>query len=207
MNLDSELQTSARRLLSIVNGVVQRTPFPHVVVPDCIDQGFAECLLTWFERDAPWRACSIDDFYQLFDLDLRAVGLPSDLGILLDDAFLEHLRISVAVLLETRLSPRIDVTAHKMLPGCRIGIHNDFGATGQTHRLLIHLNRGWRAEDGGLLMLFGEERPSADSKDTKCFVPHHGRAIGFEISPRSFHAVSRVTSGERYAICFSFYAV
>ncbi|MGB6159039.1 MAG: cyclophane-containing peptide 2OG-Fe(II) oxygenase YhhC, partial [Acidobacteriaceae bacterium] len=188
------------------NGALQRNPFPHVVVPDCIDQNVAESLLKWFERIAPWQASSINDFYQLFDLDLRTVALPPDLRILLDDAFLEDLCKRVGELMESRLSPRIDVTAHKMLPGCHIGIHNDFGTTGQTHRLLIHLNRGWRAENGGLLMLFGNEQPSADSEDTKCFVPHHGRAIGFEISPRSFHAVSKISSGERYALCFSFYA-
>jgi len=139
------------------------------------------------------------------DIDLRGARLPANLRILIERSFLEELRKAVERLLSAQLGSKIDVTAHKMVPGCRVGIHTDYGSLGQTHRLLVHLNRGWKAENGGLLMFFDEEHPSGESRNLRCYSPHHRRAIGFEISPNSFHAVSRIVAGDRYALCFSFY--
>ena len=191
--------------LSLAGSVLQRDPFLHMVIPDCMSERLAESLLTWFEEEAEWKSCAIDDFYQLSDIDLRSAEIPEDLRILVDSAFLEDLRNRVAHFVNAHFSSKIDVTAHKMMPGCRIRVHNDHGDLGQTHRLLVHLNRGWTTENGGLLMLFDEEHPSLESSNLKCYLPHHRRAIGFEISPKSFHAVSTVTTGDRYALCFSFY--
>ena len=195
----------ASQVLPLTGGAVQRDPFLHVVIPDSIDANVAESLLSWFETGAAWQYCAIDEFYQLLDLDLRSVRLPERLRVFVEDSFLEDLRNRAAGLLSARLGSKIDVTAHKMLPGCRIRIHTDYGPLRQTVRLLVHLNRGWKAENGGLLMLLDQERPSPDSRNLKCYVPHHRRAIGFEISPNSFHAVSTIVAGERYALCFSFY--
>ena len=196
---------TASGILTLMGGTVQTDPFLHVVIPDSIDDDLANCLLVWFETEVAWQLSVIDEFYQLYDLDLRSVQLPERLRVFVEDSFLEDLRKRTEALMSARLGSKIDVTAHKMLTGCRIKIHTDYGPQRQTHRLLVHLNRGWKAEDGGLLMLLDQERPSPDSRNVKCYVPHHRRAIGFEISPQSFHAVSTVLAGERYALTFSFY--
>jgi Rps23 Pro-64 3,4-dihydroxylase Tpa1-like proline 4-hydroxylase len=197
---------STEQVLRLAEGLLQRTPFLHAVVPNCIDHDLAESLLSWFEREAPWQWSAVDNFYHQFDVDLRTTPLPADLKLLVDDLFLEELRQGMGRLLEARLDARIDVTAHRMLLGCRVGIHTDYVPAAQAYRLLVHLNRGWKPEDGGLLMLFGEKDPTPDSEGTRCYSPQHGRAFAFEISPRSFHAVSRICMGERYALRFSFYA-
>lgn len=194
------------QVLTFMGGAVQTDPFLHVVIPDSIDENLADCLLNWFETEAAWQLSVIDEFYELYDLDLRSAQLPERLKVFVEDSFLEDLRKRTGRLLSARLGSKIDVTAHKMLSGCRIKIHTDFGPQGQTHRVLVHLNRGWKAENGGLLMLLDGERPSPNSNKLKCYVPHHRRAIGFEISPNSFHAVSTIVAGERYALTFSFYA-
>lgn len=196
---------STMHALTFTGGVRRANPFLHVVIPDCIDLTLAESLLRWFEKEAPWQFSAVDEFYQLLDMDLRGAILPKDLRILVDGSFLEDVRTNMADLMNARLTSKIDVTAHKMQVGCRIGTHTDHGSLGQTHRLLIHLNRGWTAEDGGLLMLLDEERPSPQSRNLRCYLPHHRRAIGFEISPNSYHAVSTVVMGDRFALCFSFY--
>ncbi|MEL0254191.1 MAG: 2OG-Fe(II) oxygenase, partial [Novosphingobium sp.] len=71
----------------------------------------------------------------------------------------------------------------------------------ETHRLLVQFNRGWPFENGGLLMTFASER----AEDlAEAFVPMHGSAFAFEISPRSFHAVSTIHNGERFTLVYTF---
>src|ERR1700674_3193505 len=139
-------------ILRLAGSVLQKDPFLHVVVPDCRGEDLAESLLTWFEAEADWQFSAIDEFYHLLDIDLRDVKLPQNLKILVEDSFLEDLRDRVANLVNAQLGSKIDVTAHKMIPGCQIKLHNDHGDLGQTHRLLVHLNRGWESQNGGLLM-------------------------------------------------------
>jgi Rps23 Pro-64 3,4-dihydroxylase Tpa1-like proline 4-hydroxylase len=102
----------------------------------------------------------------------------------------------------TKLAQRVDLTAHKLIPGQRIRIHNDYIPGEESHRILIQLNRGWNEENGGILMFFASDNAS-DVQDA--FLPTHNTSVAFEISPRSFHAVSAINSGERYTLVISFY--
>lgn len=197
---------SAELALRLCGGVLQRTPFLHAVVPDCINHDLAESLLSWFEGEAPWQWSAVDNFYDQFEVDLRTSPLPVGLRVFVDELFLQELRQEMGKLLNARLDARIDVSAHKMHSGCRVGIHTDYGPRGHACRLLVHLNRGWTSDDGGLLMLFAEKDPALNSEGTRYYSPKHRRAIAFQISPTSFHAVSRICLGERYTLRFSFYA-
>ena len=96
------------------------------------------------------------------------------------------------------------MTAHRLTAGQRIRIHNDYIEKGETHRLIVQLNRGWTPGDGGHLMLFGSGRP----EDVRVVLaPLSRQALVFEISHGSHHAVSEVVHGERYSIVYSFHAV
>jgi Rps23 Pro-64 3,4-dihydroxylase Tpa1-like proline 4-hydroxylase len=95
----------------------------------------------------------------------------------------------------------IDITAHRLVAGQTIRLHNDYIGHAETHRLLVHLNRGWDAAKGGLLMLFGSHRP----EDVRAaIIPRHGTAFAFAISPKSFHAVSTILSGDRFTLVYTF---
>ena len=95
------------------------------------------------------------------------------------------------------------ITAHKLNRTQRIRVHNDARPGGETHRLLIQLNRGWDEAYGGLLMLFGG--PEVETL-SHVIVPVSRSAFGFEITEASHHAVSKVYQGDRYTLVFSFYA-
>jgi hypothetical protein len=102
-----------------------------------------------------------------------------------------------------RFRQDVTVVAHRLVPGHRIGIHNDYLPGGETHRFVVQVNRGLSDADGGLLMLFG----SADPTDVrKVLRPVNTSAFAFEISPTSHHAVSQMHCNVRYSIVFSFYA-
>jgi hypothetical protein len=176
-------------------------PFQHFLVPGVLSEKVSLAALEWLERDAPWKLVHAD-FYDQYEFDLIDARLPDGLHFLNQPWFADQLRADVEGLFSVKLDSRIDVTAHKLITGQRIRIHNDYIPGGETHRLLIQLNRGWRNEDGGLLLFFKSPNPE-DVHRVIC--PVHNNAIGFAISRSSHHAVSTIHAGERFTLVYSFY--
>ena len=100
---------------------------------------------------------------------------------------------------------RVNVQAHRLIEGQRIRVHSDFGEQPQTHRMVIQFGRGWDASWGGLLLLLKDWPNGELSPQDRYYPPIPRLAVGFEISPRSYHAVSVVRGGLRYSVVYSFY--
>ncbi|MCY3818411.1 MAG: 2OG-Fe(II) oxygenase [Gammaproteobacteria bacterium] len=181
---------------------LETDPFPFSVVPGALSDGMERATLSWFEDSAPWRLTR-ECFYSQQEFDMRDIDLPSDIAPLAASATLAGMRELVSELFERRLEATVDIVAHRLTAGQRIRIHNDYLEKGETHRLVMQLNRGWTPGDGGYLMLFGSGRP----EDVRVVLaPTSKQALLFEISHGSHHAVSEVTRGERYSIVYSFHA-
>lgn len=176
-------------------------PFQYIVSPEALDPDAGRTVLAWFESDAPWKLVEAD-FYEQFECSLWEVQLPTHLSFLREPAFLSAIKRRMAELFGVNLSHRIDITAHKLVPGQRIRMHNDFIPRAETHRLLMQFNQDWQDDNGGLFLLFN----SADPADIhKIFRPVHNSAVGFTITTTSYHAVSTVHAGERFTLVYSFY--
>ena len=176
-------------------------PFDYFVSPQALGDDLSTTLLSWLETGAPWKLVETD-FYEQYEFSFWDVDVPPELIIFREPDFLSALKTRVEELLKMELGNDIDVAAHKLIPGQRIRIHNDFIAGEKTCRLLIQLNRGCKDEDGGLLLLFNSSDP-ADIH--KAFRPVHNGALGFTVSPTSNHAVSTIHGGERFTLVYSFY--
>jgi Rps23 Pro-64 3,4-dihydroxylase Tpa1-like proline 4-hydroxylase len=187
--------------LRLSNATLFSAPFQYIVCPEILDPDAGHAVLTWCESAAPWRLIEAD-FYEQFECSLWEMQLPTRLSFLHEHAFLSAMQLRMAELFGVDLSPRVDITAHKLIPGQRIRIHNDFIPGAETHRLLMHFNRRWQDDNGGLFLLFN----SADPADIhKIFRPVHNSAVGFAITTTSYHAVSTVHTGERFTLVYSFY--
>jgi 2OG-Fe(II) oxygenase superfamily len=179
---------------------VQHEPFPHTSVAKLIGTELANETLQWMENPGVW-TLRIASFYEQWEAHLRADTLPAALAPLVADAtiaWLEQTMLRPLTQERLRLS---EVTAHKLVAGQTIRIHNDYLEGQETHRLLIQLNRGWIDSQGGLLMLFGSEHPQDVRRAMR---PLHCSGFAFAISPCSFHAVSTIHGGERYTLVYSF---
>lgn len=188
-------------LLRLSHLQVFTRPFHYIVSPEVLAPEVSRAVLAWLESAAPWKLVEAD-FYEQFECSLWDVWLPTTLAFLRDQAFLTAIKTRVAELFAVDLSHHIDITAHKLLPGQRIRLHNDFIPGAETHRLLLQFNRDWRDDDGGLLLCFN----SADAADIhKIFRPMHNSAFGFAITATSYHAVSTIHAGERFTLVYSFY--
>lgn len=177
------------------------TPYPHAVSTMALNSDDAEKVLHWFETSAPWNLVE-ESFYEQYEFSLRDVTPPSDIDSLFSKESMKSLTLLVEKWFCASLSDKVDVTAHKLVPGQTIRIHNDFIPGQETHRVLIQFNRGWKDENGGMLMLFGGINPT-DIKQV--YRPSHNSGVAFEISKKSLHAVSTIHSSERFTLVFSFF--
>jgi hypothetical protein len=182
---------------------LSETPFPHLRVPSVLTDDCARSALEWLEHEAPWRL-RVEDFYEQEEFSLLNTEVGQGIRFLVAPSFMEATREGIRTHFGLEGKPNVvDVNAHRLTPGQTIKIHNDFIDGEETHRLLIQLNGGWTSEKGGLLMLFSGPRPESVHS---VVLPEHGSGFAFEISPRSFHAVSQIKRGERYTVVYSFRA-
>lgn len=180
---------------------VQTEPFDYFVLPKAFDEKISLKILNWLQTGAPWRLVK-EDFYTQYEFDLKAVSLPAEIAFLSERNFLDYLVGRFEKIFSLKLSDQVDVTAHKLVTGHTIRLHNDFIPGQETHRLLIQFNSDWRDENGGFLLFFR----SSDPKDIdKIIRPIHNSSVGFAISEKSNHAVTTVQDGERYTLVYSFY--
>ena len=142
-------------------------------------------------------------FYEQCELRSSGDETQSPLAFLTSQHFLDKVRKEAGEVLNISFSERVEWTVHKLLPGQRIRLHNDLLTGGETHRVILHVNRGWSLNQGGLLMFFNSPDP-ADVH--KILIPLNGTMVGFEISENSSHAVSLVLEGERFAVVYSLFA-
>lgn len=185
----------------IANGNFFAHPFPYFVSSKGLTDNGSSLLLNWFEGEAPWNLVEAD-FYEQYEFDLRHLELPDAIKPICDSRALSHVKKFVESEFEVQLTDQIDLTAHKLLPGQKIRVHNDFIPGAETHRILIQLNRGWNDDNGGLLMFFN----SGEASDIhRAFRPVHNSCVVFAISANSLHAVSTIHASERYTLVYSFY--
>ena len=176
-------------------------PFDYFLSPQALRDDLSTTLLAWLETEAPWKLVETD-FYEQYEFSFWDVEVPPELLVLRQPDFLNELKTNVENLFKVEVSNDIEVAAHKLIPGQRIRLHNDFIAGEQTYRLLIQLNRGCKDEDGGLLLLFNSSEPADIHRVLR---PVHNDAIGFVVCPASNHAVSLIHGGERFTLVYSFH--
>ena len=181
---------------------IYREPFPYFTGATSLGQELISSSLAWLESEARWRLVQAD-FYEQHELCWTGGTLPTALSLLTGPIFLEALREEVGDLFNRTFAANVEWSIHKLMSGQRIRIHNDLLTGGETHRVILHLNRGWSMSRGGFLMLFNSWDP-ADVH--RVLMPLAGSVVGFEISEKSNHAVSMVLDGERFAVVYSFYA-
>jgi len=176
------------------------TPFRYATFERCLAAPVAELILRWFETTAPWNHVETD-FYEQHEFSCwDAAGPEAD--FLTSERLVDALRDEMTVVFGDHLRSDATVVAHRLVPGHRIGIHNDHLVGGETHRFVIQLNRGLSDADGGLFMLF----KSSDPSDIHAmFRPTSLSALAFVISPMSYHAISQMHGNVRYSVVYSFF--
>ncbi len=188
-------------LLEVSEISLSTKPFRYFSAISFFNKTCASKMLDWFEADAPWKLVE-KEFYEQYEFSFLDASLPDDLKWLGETDSLDYVRSTIERIFDVRVSKKVDLTAHKLVIGQTIRIHNDFIPGQESYRLVTQLNRGWEPKNGGFLILFNRDDPSDINK---VITPIHESCFGFEISAHSHHAVSTIHSGERYTVVYSFY--
>lgn len=176
------------------------TPFTHFLRLDAAGADTASATLTWLEESEAWTA-RVDPRYHFYELLLRDGAPPRAVSLFFRESC-DEVRAECSRMFGVEFD-HVTLAIHKMLPGCHIRIHTDHGTDAVTHRYIIHLNRGWEASNGGLLLFLNAEHREEIHEEHRYYLPQHRLGVGFEISERSYHAVSEVLAGIRYTLCYS----
>lgn len=189
-------------MLNSFDKTAQQKPFAYFSVEQALLNKSSLSILNWLETSAPWKL-KIADFYEQYEFNFLDAELPLEIAEIFNKDALQTLTQQLEQSFKVTLSNHIDITAHKLVSGQTIRLHNDYIQGQETHRVLIQLNRGWEESKGGLLFFFNSDNP----RDIhRVFLPIHNTSVAFEISPTSFHAVSTITSGDRYTLVLSFFS-
>ncbi|HFC6369123.1 TPA: cyclophane-containing peptide 2OG-Fe(II) oxygenase YhhC [Neisseria lactamica] len=183
-----------------------KIPFPHAFSKNFLDGQQAKDILEWLEI-APWHL-TVTDFYSQYEFLLDIQNVPKNLQFLISDETKQRLKNLMENLFSCRLKDTVEIVAHRLLDNQIIKIHNDYieeaDFEAESHRLLIQLNHGWSADNGGYLMIFNSKNPQDIAN---IILLEHRSMFAFEISKESHHAVSKIYSGCRYTLIFNFYRI
>lgn len=176
------------------------SPFPHLSCSSVLRDNIESKLYSWFELTDKW-GLTEEEFYTQYEFVLTPAELPEDLKCLISNDTIEVIKCAFKKAFTSNTLKTVSIVAHKLVDGHKIGVHNDYINAEETHRLVIQINPEWKVENGGFLMLFN----SANSADvSKIVKPLNNSAFGFEISNKSYHAVSTVRNFSRYSIVYTF---
>ena len=192
MNLSSSINLSASKIASL--------PFPHLSCASVLNEGLESDLHNWFEHTGNW-GLTEEEFYTQYEFVLSKTIMPENLQGLVTDDTIQTIKDTLKKAFEVNQLETVSVVAHKLVDGHKIGVHNDYINGEETHRLIVQINPDWKIENGGFLILFNSPNPEDVSKIVK---PLNNSAFGFEISNRSYHAVSTVRNFSRYSIVYTF---
>jgi hypothetical protein len=174
-------------------------PYPHFISPRFYTERFAETLLAWLESGADWRLKETPLFAQ-YELGFGKFRHCTEIQGLWDPAVLARLRDQAGRAFGVPVSGRINISAHKLITGQHGSIHTD-NEPGETHRLVVQLNRGRANDSGGNLVLLSGPTP-ADM--AVVFKQASNSAVGFGLGPASHHAIGRVRTGTRFTVIYTF---
>ena len=177
-----------------------QVPYCHFHASPVYFNQATEKIYSWYSTDAPWQLVETD-FYEQYEFSLSKIKLPNNLDFLTKPASLRLIRQKMEKIFEVSLAEKVEVTAHKLIKGQSIRLHNDYIDSEETHRLIIHVNPGWTDKHGGIFIICHSARPEDICKLIR---PLDNSAVGFAISEDSCHAVSKVHGPDRYSLVYSF---
>ncbi len=186
--------------ISLSTKQFENFPFPHICCSSVLEKGIEKQLYEWFESTNEWNLTEAD-FYTQYEFVVSKAVLPEHLECLVSNETIETIKSTFCKAFSTKSLETVSVVAHKLLNTHTIGVHNDYINGEETHRLVIQINPHWDATKGGFLLLFSSHNVEDVSKVLQ---PINNSAFGFEISDKSYHAVSTVRNFFRYSIVYTF---
>lgn len=201
------MKKEKENFLDFSNTMKSILPFKHFYVENVFTEKVSNQLFDWLKDNNSF-VKKDEQFYRNSWFNITPNDLPNELKDVFSIEGLKNLKKKVEEIFEVSFNEDILVFAQKYVVGEGTLIHTDYMEPQNrnyqyffTHRMIVYLNDGWNGEMGGEFGVFKSPNP-LDIVNT--YLPKHNSAVGIAHGPTSYHAVSGVTKGTRYAIQFSF---
>lgn len=182
-------------------------PFRWFYCGSVFETDIARNLERWMRNWNRWtRPIEKNNRVTTFHFDQDEV--PDALTDVLTPDVFAGLVAGMSELLGDELRPGVQVSLLKQGHGDGSLIHTDYFGEGVdrthffTHRLITYLTLPEHEVTGGALGIFDDD--AAGTAPVETIIPTFNTGVGMAMGPRSFHAVSRIETGERLALNFSF---
>ncbi|MGE7928336.1 2OG-Fe(II) oxygenase [Lysinibacillus xylanilyticus] len=180
-------------------------PYKYIVVQNVFNPKFATLLLEWFQKTNNFNKFN-ESGYKNSIFHISKNTLPSNIEELINLENLKFLKGELEFAFKVKFTDDILISAQKYLPGDGTLIHNDYYENSDdafhfTHRFFVYLNSEWIKDNGGILGIFKENNVNSLVEEV---YPYHNWGVGIEFEKNSWHAVSAIKKGERFAIHFDF---
>lgn len=170
----------------------RHAPFLHAIFANALRLAAADEFLklleqsNWEERTGP--------FYKFAVPTDEALRVDVERRIKCELPF-DRLRARFEQIFDCRLREGFRVELHRYGEGDGIGPHTDFGTP--EIRMVLHVNRNWCKENGGVWVLAGDSA----LQDLPSYLPSlSNTGFAFSTGMCSFHALSRCSSCVLYGI-------
>lgn len=178
------------------------SPYPHHHSNQALEKTDFEHVVQWMRNHALWER-KVTAFYDQFNC--------TNVDGMLDDDQRASIEARIRTTAERahgiHLHDYCELTAHRMVSGQRIGIHNDDPTDEPEYenvRVLVFVGRSSRHDVPGLLML-DRSVPNDEMQAVQYdFWPN--QAVSIPLGPTSFHAVLEIEDGYRDTLLFSFWS-
>lgn len=182
-------------------------PFKYFHVKEVLSDEFADKLIKWFESTPNFTQHNRTNHYKNSTFHISSESIPEELKEFLTVENFKNIKNKVEEIFEVPFSDKFILSVHRYLPSEGTLIHNDYLEKEDrdehffTHRFFIYINRDWKEDAGGILGIFSDNNSDSLRDVVK---PVHNTGVGLEFSKKSWHAVSAIREGVRYALHFNF---
>lgn len=170
---------------------VTTDPFPHLVVPDFLDEGALSALLeTLAGLDFELKESDLFSYYSGGDLTRYADSTLRRLGLAVGDS---RWRQRVAAAFKTPPLRSFDLAAYVYARTGFLLPHDD-RMEGREVAFTLNLTEGLTEESGGALQLYECSQDDRPYRVAKTLIPQFNSLILFRVGPRSWHQITEVRS-------------
>jgi len=178
-------------------------PFSFLVGDSPFDTQSAQAIHDWLEHIDKWKL-NEGEFYSSFECNLLNLEAPQDCKHLFSPSAHDAFSIQASSVFGTPVVLSTVLAAHRMTFNQGVGIHSDSPRPGEeTHRMVYTFSRNPVPHAGGHFLFLSGNSPQTA---THLIPLHNNQVIAFRLSSTSYHAVTTITTGDRYSIVASFYS-
>lgn len=191
--------------IDFTNMRIEEKPYKYLVVKDLFVESAWKALLEWFQGTSNFNKFN-ELGYKNSIFHISKTNIPKEIEEFINIENISFVKRQLEKAFNVKFKDEILISAQKYMSGDGTLIHNDYFEYSVdsfyfTHRFFVYLNTGWERENGGVLGIFEENYIDSLIEEIQ---PTNNVGVGIEFSKDSWHAVSAINKGVRFAIHFDF---